>query len=599
MLELLSTLLKILRIKNQRFGLLLTVGLEEKNRRWSHVCFPLFSFLFDFDSFLFFFLFSFRCYLFGKRGVRMAASERGRICSQTFVIEGIPDEQVGYNGAPLLRVKAGEKVDQFYMNREAQKAHWPLFRAGYKKSQSKAKDGRPYLEAYEEKLTSLSICFDELKAKLLSSPSESAELPCLIRRLRVLMDERGEEAEEKAIDFHTLMRGLIFHPQNIMERAMANPGMVSLMLGDLEEDLLGEQTRVMKRLSKYNGIPTDEYIRDFITDPAEKKRVKALCKKAERLELDGMGKPPSMSFCFIYFNMLVATVVHAQPSPVSGNDGKGTIRGSDGPETSHEYRLATAALRRALSLFSDPLVLTATGSAMNPAASLLLTALKHYDQRKNLGGRYCQPYEILPGLPLEKCVGVCLQELEECSLTSRYSVEILQFLAKRPELWNNLKMPIERRAQAALAILAYIHEHGDEDDEDDGFMMGMMGGGGVTPPVKECNIILKAACGLLPKKDLETTKEVFKLAVDEGEFLGPRESGNNTDFRALFLFLSRQGRYEINDFAEEMEDYDLMDEDEKTPESKLKKECSIVVLGERLHKELGEMRAKWKNVKMP
>ena len=527
----------------------------------------------------------------------MAASGRGRICSQTFVIEGIPDEQVGYDGSPLLRVK-GEKVDQFYMNREAQKEHWPLFRVGYKKSQAKLKDGRSYLEAYEKTLTTLEICENELEQHIKRSPEGSAEFPIVLKKLRVLMDEEPDEAEDQALTLHGLIRGVTFHPPNLMAKVMATPGMTSLLLGDMEEDLLSEQARVIKKLSKYNGPPTEEYIRDFIPDPAEKKRVRVLKKKIERLELVHYNSPSSCSYCYIYFNLLLASVVKSEASSTSGPDGLGYIRGSDGPETNHIYRLAIAALRRALSLFTDPFVLLSCNDAMNPGASLMLTALRHYEERGILGGRECRKDEIVPGMTLDGCVQTCIRELEMQSNSVMFDIDVLEHIAIRPKLWDQMNTSIERRASVLLSLLTYMNEYKTVKAENDELHFPKE----YNPPLKECNAIIKAVCGLFPQKNLEMTKEVFKKAATEGEFLGPRVAGKNAQSRGFMYFLDRLEHYDVVDFAKEIEAFQEIEKEGKGVGSesmrKLKEECMREVYGERRFKELEEERTtKGKNKK--
>jgi hypothetical protein len=241
---------------------------------------------------------------------------------------------------------------QCYKDRAAQKAHWKFHKHSCKMMIAA---GGMDLKAYEASLNSLDKCFSLLQKSLLD-PKGGVELPYIIRKIRTIMDSGNEGSADMALQMHTYARGILCAPRNLMFLAMVRPGMVPLMLGDdssigeeddgddtaarFKEDLLSEKARIEVQLSKYNGRPMDEFtIRDCIPDKQEQKRVRALCKKYDKLR-SSWSQPSSMLFCYLYFNLIVAAAIQGQPSMTSIQDGRGTICGSNGPDKSPEYLLA-------------------------------------------------------------------------------------------------------------------------------------------------------------------------------------------------------------------------------------------------------------------
>jgi hypothetical protein len=171
------------------------------------------------------------------------------------------------------------------------------------------------------------------------------------------------------------------------------------------------------------------------------------------------SEPSSMTFCYLYFNLIVAAAIQARTSHSSVNDGNGVVRGSDQPDIHPDNMLAMAALRRAFTLWTDPLVNASCGDAMAPAASLVLTAITLYNSRRNLGGMLCRDHELVPGLAVDAVVITCLLELNEHAASASYSASVLTVLAelslKSKEWWSATEeqqpmwkhLPVERRAK--------------------------------------------------------------------------------------------------------------------------------------------------------
>lgn len=109
-------------------------------------------------------------------------------------------------------------------------------------------------------------------------------------------------------------------------------------------------------------------------------------------ENSGWQGPSSMSYCYIYFNLIMAYVICAQLTMSSF-----TMAG-DPRRKSPESLVATAALRRAMELGTDKHVLASCGNAMAPAACLALTAVQKYIELDIVDGPNCKELEIVPGL---------------------------------------------------------------------------------------------------------------------------------------------------------------------------------------------------------
>ena len=166
--------------------------------------------------------------------------------------------------------------------------------------------------------------------------------------------------------------------------------MANLLLSD-EEDLLSEKNRFIKQrlLEKYNGRPSEEFVED-LEDEKEREEVRQLVAQYDRLD-STWGQPSSMSYCYLYFNLIIACAIRGNMSHCSIHDGCGTLRGGDPHKKSPESLLAVAALRRAMELWTDRLVLSSCGDAMAPASSLALTATATYQNGRS---RICGKHEI-------------------------------------------------------------------------------------------------------------------------------------------------------------------------------------------------------------
>ena len=309
----------------------------------------------------------------------------------------------------------------------------------------------------------------EIKS-LLYGLSNPPELYHAMKRLRTLMDDDVDGVSDSAFELHSMARGLIcYQSDKIMMNVVASPHMANLLLSD-EEDLLSEKNRFIKQhlLEKYNGRPSEEYVED-LDDENERDELRKLVAQYDRLD-STWGQPSSMSYCYLYFNLIVACAIRGNVSHCSIHDGCGTLRGGDPTKKSPESLLAVAALRRAMELWTDPLVLSSCGDAMAPASSLALTAIDTYQNGRS---RVCDgKHELAPGLDIEKLVITCLFELLEGAGSAQYSVKLLDrvgglattnyerlssFVSSMEggyaisEPWKDL--PIERRARLALAVI--------------------------------------------------------------------------------------------------------------------------------------------------
>jgi hypothetical protein len=534
-----------------------------------------------------------------------------KVCGQSYVTEGIPDDRAGYDGSPLLQCSRCKMI--WYQDRDAQKAHWKK----HKQSCSVVSDEE---QARIASLT-LDASFASLKNSLLSLRPGGPEAYHIIRRIQQLIEEGDPGAGDMGMELHTFARGIIFHPQNVMRDILARPGMVQLLLAD-DDALLHHKTQLLKELGpQYNGKnPTDSYIQLQIPDETERNRVQNLSDLIFKLESSfSFSEPSSMTFCYLYFNLIVAAAIQARTSHSSINDGDGVIRGSDQPDDHPNYMLATAALRRAFTLWTDPLVNASCGDAMAPAASLVLTAIQLYNSRRNLGGApFCREHELVPGLAVDAVVITCLNELNELSASGPNSASILTVLAEmslkstewwkstttttmdevgqqqqqqQQPMWKNL--PVERRAKVALAIVRYIRD-ADDDDNNNNY-----GPKKVPVLVDACNTLFNTVCGMTNNpccNTMDLCKSVWERAAAD-ELLGPEGAGKNYSSRAFFHFsLRRRGDpSKWKDAVAKMKEFEkipslLRDSDNEL--AKEKEECFKLARGEKEHARVLEQLAK-------
>jgi len=104
-----------------------------------------------------------------------------------------------------------------------------------------------------------------------------------------------------------------------------------------------------------------------LDDENERDELRKLVAQYDRLD-STWGQPSSMSYCYLYFNLIVACAIRGNMSHCSIHDGCGVLRGGDPHKKSAESLLAVAALRRAMELWTDSLVLASCGDAIAPAA---------------------------------------------------------------------------------------------------------------------------------------------------------------------------------------------------------------------------------------
>jgi hypothetical protein len=192
----------------------------------------------------------------------------------------------------------------------------------------------------------LDASFASLKNSLLSLQHGRPEAYYIICRTQQLIEEGDPGVGNIVMELHTFARGIIFHPQNVMQDILAWPGMVQLLLGD-DDALLHHKTQLLKDLRpQYNGgNPTDNYIQLQIPDEMEQKCVQELSDQIFKLESSfSFSEPPSSkNFCYLYFNLIVVAAIQARTYHSLINDRHGVIHGSDQPDNHPDYMLAMAA----------------------------------------------------------------------------------------------------------------------------------------------------------------------------------------------------------------------------------------------------------------
>jgi len=451
----------------------------------------------------------------------------------------------------------------------------------------------------------LDTCITELMSCLRNEVSVNPRLYHIMKRLRTLFDEDGDGVGDAAYQLHSSARGLIFYPSDkLMMNVVASPHMTNLLFSD-EEDLLSTKNRFIKQhlLEKYNGRPSEEYIEN-VEDETEREELRKLIEQFDELD-STWSQPSSMSYCYLYFNLIVACAIHGNLSPSSVHDGCGTLRGGNPQDKSAESLLATAALRRAMELWTDPLVLASCGDAMAPAASLALTAVKSYRSATTPLSPLCREHELAPGLPIDRLVMTCMSELLERAGSATYSVKLLEHVGGLVKVnwerfssvigssftapWKDLS--IERRAKLALAVIHYIVSV--DEDQSSAF------GRNITQPYEALNNILKTLCGMQNPRDEGIYLSVWQKAAEE-ERLGNEGAGHNATSRAFAYYFMRGASFScksmwgVLDMVTLFKEFDKIPRIGKAPEDAKAKEmdeCLRLARGDKQHEE---MNAIWK-----
>ena len=273
----------------------------------------------------------------------------------------------------------------------------------------------------------------------------------------------------------------------------------------------------------------------------------------------------------------------------SVHDGIGRLRGGDPRRKTRESLVATAALRRAMELWTNKHALASCGDAMAPAASLCLTALQYYDELGILGGPTCREHEIVPGVTFDGVVATCMRELLDNAGSAQYSGKVIKLLGDGIDKYTFAlsRLPVERRAKLVLSIIHYVLRAEDPDDSDSEFSFGRP----IEMPKDSVNTILKAVCGSYPV----VAKQVLQTAADGGEHMGPEEAGHNTDSRAFVYYLIRADKpsdeWKSLDLVKLAKEFDRIPyicsapDDEGAQE---KDECLRLSRGDKMHEDINE-----------
>lgn len=508
------------------------------------------------------------------------------VCNYWLVKQGTPNSFLNYEGGALkicTRCRGS-----YYINQEAQKKHWKT----HKKYCKLLDDG--YIQTIDS-TDDLDRCIAAIMACLQNTESIIPQLYYEIKRLRALFDADVEGVGDAAFRLHSMARGLIFYGDDkMMMQVVAVPRMANLFFSD-EEDLLSKKNRFIRQnLSKYNGRPSEEYVED-IEDEDERKEAKKLVEKYDELD-STWGQPSSMSFCYLYFNLIVACALHGNQSMSSVHDGNGKLRGGDPRKKSNESLLSTAALRRAMELWTDPLVLGSCGDAMAPAASLALTAIEYYTEISMLStSPLCGKHEVVPGLAIDRLAMTCMSELSEGAGSAQYSVKLLKMVGSMVTGWESTvqeapwkDMPIERRARFALAAIQYI---GSADERSTSSF-----GRDIDVPFEALNDMLKTMCGMQNPKDEELAKSVWQKAADDGEMLGPDGAGFNMQLRSFFYYLLRRSilpeDWKDLDMVKVYKEYSAIPMIDRAPDdeqAKEKDDCMRLAYGDERHEKRNAM----------
>ncbi|KAL7452512.1 hypothetical protein ACHAWC_004238 [Mediolabrus comicus] len=515
------------------------------------------------------------------------------VCNHLLIKQGTPNPFLNYDGTSNLKVCTRCR-GSYYLNQDEQRSHWKKHKLFCKKME------RCTLTSIASMDLETSVNY--LQGVLRHPASVKPEVYHVIKRIHTLMEENVDGASDAAYQLHTIARGIImYQSSDIMMNVVSCPNMATLLFSD-EVDLLSVKQRFVKQhfSGKYgNGRPSEEWVEDNIQDELEKKKVLKLLEQYEKLEESSWcQQPSSMSFCYLYFNLVLACALKCNMTHCSIHDGCGTLRGGDPRNKSPQSLLAAAAMRRVFELWTDPFVLASCGDAMAPAASFAMTAIDYYKTNSMLGEvPLCQKHELVPGLAVDRLVMTCLSELTEGAGSANYSVKILRTLGElakkgHPAFTLILEdMPLERRATFALASIKWI---GNSD------------GGSTSPfgrpietPTDSVNELFKAITGMQNTDDENLARSVWLKAADDGELLTHGDgAGFNSQERGFFYYMLESDSFSSDqwkslDMAKAFKEYygipDLFEAPDD-PKALLKDGCSRKALGDKRH----EKRIEWR-----
>ena len=313
--------------------------------------------------------------------------------------------RVGPSGPPLVgRLKICSRCRAtWYVDQKAQKAHWPLHKKSCKKITSK--------EAND-----LAACYNANRIFLAITralPRGGNHLTAAqFRRIREIFDDGeddGEGHEELDMNMQSFMRGLLFSHQDWgAERLWACPGMTQFMLKEWDA-IRAEKKILLEHFPR--GRPTSEYVKALGKTRFSSAQLAAIS-HFDAAENRCMQAPGSYRFCWLAFNLLMATAMRSQPSMSSVHDGRGTVR--------KESLVAYAASKRILELWCNKHVRRSCGDAMAPAVSFTLSFLQDEDLFLSLS--YCPPESrVFP----EGLVCAALAEFAQHGASKSYARKIL------------------------------------------------------------------------------------------------------------------------------------------------------------------------------
>ncbi|KAH8071940.1 hypothetical protein JL721_3843 [Aureococcus anophagefferens] len=414
-----------------------------------------------------------------------------RCCARTYA-----------TGVPLLRCARCKRT--FYASKEHQEAHWPL----HKRSCRHVDDD----EAAGIAALGMAACFNALARSLQAGGDATTAL--LMARLRALFDAGADGDGNVEMQIHTLGRGLIFHADDgFFDRLWAAPGMASHLLFD--DWLLDEIERKERRWFPL-GVPSEDALEDMEPGPARAAAETLIAHDAQTLGGFGGfgGSKPSMKYCYIYFNVVVASTVQGRQSMSSAHDGRGRIRRGE---------VGNAAMGRAMQLWACPYVRKCCGDALAPAPSLAYTHVAGLAAGVRAGLPGFDPR----GRPRRRRRGA------RGGVAGRRVAARVALLEKMVEcggcVWR--ACDVAGRARVAVALASYAMDNNRYDDEggdDDGYGFGYgrtVVKGSVLAGLFAC-LFETAGCRYEDKHRGWLRAQILRAAADDEAAVGP--SGRTT-----------------------------------------------------------------------
>jgi len=475
-----------------------------------------------------------------------------------------------------------------YRDAEAQRAHWDVHkRVCAAPTEAQRREMEEWKHADVETLRLKFHAYIERWYAGFMTVEWSAMIAPLMLAIFDKFDELEEIPHDVEVNFHADGRSYFcFMPDSEaaddrLDVFWSAPGMADVLM---RENLL-HSFAVEFREQFPNGIDgLREGARASLT-PEQRQIGERLRWNEGRLEID---KEAVFRYAYCLQSILSGSAVASNCSMKSNEDGFGTYRSS--------CRVAAAAARRAMELWTDPLVRRTCGDAIALSSSLAFTMASYLDVCVDRGMPLppARDEELIPGIAIDHLITASLDEVRHRTFGAKYARCVLKLLErmirgrltlndesivvfgdmKSREVFAFRSLGMRRRAKFILDVMHFIgafNKHGEETDADwsaykssfralydetdeedysvyeDGlrsFLVAAVCCGGVETVQQkdDCHRLCRAVAAGVWKKEWDRPHDVPDPDGDTRAVQPLCTAGTRTEARAAFLFYLRRCR---------------------------------------------------------